>query len=92
MLRMDRKLIDLLVCPTTHQPLELLDPRALAALNSAIGQGGVLRSDGSPRTAPLRQGLVTRDRTLIYPVDDSIPVLLAEEAIVSNQVAGLGPA
>ena len=85
---MDRKLIDLLVCPTTHQPLEPLDPQALAALNRAIGRGGVLRSDGSPRTAPLQQGLVSRDRTWIYPVDDGIPVLLAEESIALAGITG----
>ncbi|MDQ3510125.1 MAG: Trm112 family protein [Pseudomonadota bacterium] len=89
---MDRKLIDLLVCPMTHQPLEMLDQTALAALNRAIGQGGVLRSDGSPRTSPLQQGLVTRDRTQVYPVEDGIPVLLAEEAIASHQADGFGAA
>lgn len=88
---MDRKLLDLLVCPTTHQPLEVLDAKALAALNHAIGQGGVVRGDGSARTVPLQQGLVTRDRTRVYPVDDGIPVLLAEEAIGCDQVAQSGP-
>lgn len=89
---MDRKLIDLLVCPMTHQPLEVLDQSALAALNGAIAQGGVLRSDGSARTTPLQQGLVTHDRTRIYPVEDGIPVLLAEEAIASSPADGSGAA
>ncbi len=40
---MDRKLLDLLVCPTTRQPLQLLDGRGLQALNAAIGAGGVVR-------------------------------------------------
>ncbi|MDQ3288038.1 MAG: Trm112 family protein [Pseudomonadota bacterium] len=89
---MDRKLLDLLVCPVTRQPLEQLDQRLLAALNEAIGQGGILRGDGSARAAPLQQALITRDRTRVYPVDDDIPVLLAEEAIASDKVDGFHPA
>jgi len=89
---MDRKLLDLLVCPTTRQPLALLDPRALAVLNEAIGQGGIVRGDGSAQTEPLREALVTRDRALVYRIDDGIPVLLAEEAIASDRIAGFGAA
>jgi uncharacterized protein YbaR (Trm112 family) len=83
---MDRKLLDLLVCPTTRQPLSLLDSRGLQAVNAAIATGGVARGDGSAQTEPLREALVTRDRKTVYRVDDGIPVLLAEEAIASAQI------
>jgi uncharacterized protein YbaR (Trm112 family) len=85
---MDRKLLDLLVCPTTRQPLALLDGRGLQALNAAIAAGSVLRGDGSAQAEALREALVTRDRKTIYRVDDGIPVLLAEEALASAQVEG----
>lgn len=85
---MDRKLLDLLVCPTTRQPLALLDARGLEALNAAIAAGQVKRADGSAQTGPLAEALVTRDRRMVYRVDDGIPVLLAEEAIATAQVAG----
>ncbi len=85
---MDRKLLDLLVCPTTRQPLAMLDSRGLQSLNDAITRGGVIRDDGSAQLEPLRQGLLTRDRKRIYRIDDSIPVLLAEEAIETAQIAG----
>ena len=85
---MDRKLLDLLVCPTTRQPLALLDSRTLSALNDAIRQGGVVRGDGSAQTEPVREALVTRDHALAYRVDDGIPVLLAEEAIAIDGIAG----
>lgn len=85
---MDRKLLDLLVCPTTRQPLALLDQKALATLNEAIQQGGVVRGDGSVQSEPVREALVTPDRALVYRVDDGIPVLLAEEAMRGDRIAG----
>ena len=85
---MDRKLLDILVCPATRQPLMLLEPAGLDALNRAIAAGGVKQADGSARTETLREALVTRDRKTVYRVDDGIPVLLAEEAIATAQVDG----
>lgn len=83
---MDRKLLDLLVCPTTRQPLQLLDGPGLQSLNAAIQAGGVARADGSAQADALREALVTRDRKTVYRIDDGIPVLLAEEAIGTAQV------
>ncbi|MGN6153324.1 MAG: Trm112 family protein [Lysobacteraceae bacterium] len=80
---MDRKLVDLLVCPATRQPLALLDKPGLDALNAAIAAGGVQRVDGTPQTEPLREALITRDRRTVYRVDDGIPVLLVEEGIAA---------
>ena len=85
---MDRKLLDLLVCPTSRQSLALLDSRGLQALNQAIAAGGVVRDDGSAQAEPLREALLTRDRKRIYRIDDGIPVLHAEEAIATAQVDG----
>jgi len=84
---MDRKLLDLLCCPTTRQPLALLDARGLEALNRAIASGDVRRVDEGVQSQPLKQALVTRDRKTVYRIDDGIPVLLAEEAIATVQVA-----
>ncbi len=83
---MDRKLLDILACPATRQPLSMLESRGLDALNAAILAGGVHRIDGSAQAEPLREALVTRDRKLAYRVDDGIPVLLVEEGIPTGQV------
>jgi uncharacterized protein YbaR (Trm112 family) len=83
---MDRKLLDILCCPTTRQPLSMLDAQALDALNRAIAAGGVKRADDSVQGEALREALLTRDRRTVYRVDDGIPVLLAEEAITTAQV------
>jgi uncharacterized protein YbaR (Trm112 family) len=83
---MDRKLLDLLCCPTTRQPLAVLDARGLEALNRAISAGQVKRADDTVQAEPLREALVTHDRKTVYRVEDGIPVLLAEEAIATAQV------
>ena len=85
---MDRKLLDILVCPTTRQPLAMLDAAGLEALNRAIAAGGVRRADDSAQAEPLREALVTRDRRQVFRVEDGIPVLLAEEAIATAQIDG----
>lgn len=82
---MDRKLLDILVCPATRQPLALLEPAGLEALNRAIRAGTVQRSDGSAQTETLREALVTRDRKTVYRIDDGIPVLLVEDALATAQ-------
>ena len=84
---MDRKLLDILACPATRQPLALLEARGLDALNQAIAAGTVRRGDDVPQNQALREALVTRDRKLVYRIDDGIPVLLVEEGIATGQVA-----
>ena len=85
---MDKKLLDILACPVTRQPLALLDSRGLQALNAAIEAGGVVRGDGSPQADAIAEALVTRDRKTVYRVDDGIPVLLGEDAIATAQIDG----
>lgn len=86
---MDRKLLDLLVCPATRQPLALLDKPGLEALNRAIAAGSVKRADDTPQTEAVREALITRDRKTLYRIDDGIPVLLIEEGIPVAAVEGL---
>ena len=85
---MDRKLLDILACPSTRQPLALLEREGLESVNRAIAAGAVRRRDDSAQSEPLREALVTRDRKLVYRIDDGIPVLLADEAIGTAQVPG----
>ena len=85
---MDRKLLDLLVCPASRQPLALLEKAGLDALNDAIAAGTVKRGDATPQSEPVREALVTRDRRTVYRVDDGIPVLLVEEGLATAQVPG----
>lgn len=86
---MDRKLLDLLVCPASRQPLAQLDAAGLEALNAAIAAGHVHRVGGDAQTGALREALVTRDGRTAYRVDDGIPVLLAEEGLPVSGIAGI---
>lgn len=85
---MDKKLLDILVCPASRQPLALLERAGLEAVNQAIAEGGVKRVDDSPQAEPLREALISRDRRTLYRIDDGIPVLLIEEGIATSQLAG----
>ena len=84
---MDRKLLDILVCPASRQPLALLDKSGLDAINRGITAGTVQRADESPQSSALTAALITQDRRTVYRVDDGIPVLLVEEGIATAQVA-----
>lgn len=84
---MDRKLLDILCCPASKQPLALLNKAELEVLNAEIAAGGLLRVDGSVQADAIREGLITRDHQTIYRIDDGIPVLLADEGIATALVA-----
>lgn len=85
---MDRKLLDILACPASRQPLAMLEAVGLDALNKAIANGSVQRNDGTAQSDALREALITRDRKTLYRLDDGIPVLLVEEGIATAQVDG----
>lgn len=78
---MDRKLLDLLACPATRQPLRALEPAPLEALNRAIADGRARRMDGSPQLERIDAALRTEDGRRAYRLDDGIPVLLEGESI-----------
>lgn len=83
---MDKRLLDLLVCPVSKVPLRPLSAAELSAVNRAIIAGGVTTVTGAVVTAPLMAGLITRDGRVIYPVADDIPVMLSEASIGTTQL------
>lgn len=81
----DKELLDVLVCPEDQTALSLADDTLIAKLNEAISAGQVESRNGQPVHDPLDGGLVRQDGTLLYPIIDGIPVLLAGEAIPLEQ-------
>jgi uncharacterized protein YbaR (Trm112 family) len=71
----------LLVCPLDRTPLTPAGEQLLARVNRAIAAGRVKNRAGRPVERPIDGGLLRADQTLLYPVLDGIPLLLADEAI-----------
>jgi uncharacterized protein len=82
----DKGLLKVLVCPKDHSPLTAADSRLTARVNRAISAGRVVNCGGRSVTQPIGGGLVRQDKTLLYPIIDGIPVLLADEAIRLEQL------
>ncbi|MET0226664.1 MAG: hypothetical protein ABW187_09505 [Dokdonella sp.] len=84
---MDKRLLDILCCPTTKLPVRLLDDGELAALNRAIADTQVADAGGTRVGGHLAAGLITRDGRTIYRVEDDIPIMLADAAIATAQLS-----
>jgi len=84
----DKKLLEILVCPTTKAPVKRLVGDRLAILNRCIEAGEVRRADGSVVSSPLDDALITDDGRTVYSVEDDIPIMLEDQAIAANQVPG----
>ena len=82
----DGNLLEILCCPVSKSPLNLLLPDRLTRLNAAIEQGGILHVDGKPVEKALEEALITDDQKVIYPVEDSIPILLEHKGIGTTQL------
>lgn len=82
----DRNLLDIVCCPVTHQPLELVPEALLARLNERIEKGLLRAADDQQVVERLEQALMTRDGRIAYPVRDGIPVLLEEHGIHVGQL------
>lgn len=78
---MDKKLLDILVCPVTGAPLMPLTVEQRDALNARVRDKTLRYVDDSPVETPLEDGLITADRRTVYRVDDDIPVLLPDRGI-----------
>ncbi len=83
---MDKKLLDMIVCPITKIPLELMDGERLEQMNAAIAAGRVRNHRDQRLESSLTEALIRRDGRIVYPIIDGIPILLEEESIDWNQM------
>lgn len=83
----DPALLDIICCPVTRLPLQVMPANRTERANELI-EARKLRNRGGhtvAETAP--QWLMTRDGKVAYPVRDGIPVLLEEEGVELSQLA-----
>ena len=83
---MDKRLLDILCCPVSKTPVQLMAKRELDALNEAISAGKVDSVAGVAVRERVTEALITTDRKVIYRVEDGIPVMLPEEGIGTLQL------
>ena len=77
----DERLLEILCCPETKQPVTPLDEATVAKVNEKIQAKSVVNRAGEPVEEPIGGGLVREDRQFFYPIRDDIPIMLIDEAI-----------
>ena len=79
-------LLEILCCPQTKVPVEVLSAEKLEKLNAEIAAGNVKYVDESAVDQPLQEGLITEDSQTVYRIDDDIPVMLVDRGIATRQI------
>lgn len=73
-----KPLIELLRCPQTGQSIRLMSADELKRLNAAESRQG---------QAAWKKGLSCEDGSHFYPLDDGMPVMLAEESVSADALS-----
>lgn len=79
-------LLEILVCPETKVPVEMMPDEMLAGLNAQIEKGAIQNVEGKTLEEPIKEALVTTDGKTAYRIDDNVPVMLIGEGIAMGQL------
>ena len=77
----DPELLEILVCPETKQPLTVASAELLERLNATLADGCAETRGGEAIPEPVTEGLLREDGRVLYPIRQSIPIMLIEESI-----------
>jgi|TARA_B110000116_G_C16696866_1_gene517891 uncharacterized protein YbaR (Trm112 family) len=83
---MRKKILNILCCPVTRQPLSKVTGKKLTALNEAIENGSITNREKKSIKKKLLDALITKDGLLLYPIEEGIPVLLENRSISLDQL------
>ncbi|HJS73530.1 MAG TPA: Trm112 family protein [Vicinamibacteria bacterium] len=77
----DPQLLEILCCPETKQPVALVEADVIDRVNAAIQARTVKNRGGKTVEEKIDGGLLREDRKYLYPIRESIPIMLEDEAI-----------
>lgn len=80
------ELLMILVCPENHRPLRLADASEIATLNNKIQAGMISNRLGKRITQLIEGALLRDDNKVAYPICESIPILLIDEALIISEL------
>lgn len=86
----DSELLEILCCPETKQPVTLIEGEVIDRINAKIAAGGVNNRGGAAVTEKIEAGLLREDRKFLYPIRDSIPIMLEDEALAFEELESQG--
>jgi uncharacterized protein YbaR (Trm112 family) len=76
------ELLEILVCPVSHQALHTATESELAPLNDRIRRGACRNLGGEKIVEAVESGLLREDGEVLYRVRGGIPVLISSEGIL----------
>ena len=82
---MDEKLLEILCCPETHQPLRRAGAELIEDLNQRIQAGTLVDRVDEKITEPIDGGLIREDGNILFPIRQDIPVMLVDQGIPLGQ-------
>lgn len=81
------ELLEILVCPETHQRLRLADADLVQRLQAQQAEGKLLNCAGRAVAERPDAALVREDGRFAYLIVDQIPIMLVDEAVPLDQEA-----
>lgn len=79
------ELLKILVCPENKSRVRPLGIEELSELNKRIESGKIRSRSGVVINKPIEGALIREDGKVVYPIRESIPIMLIEEGyLVEN--------
>ena len=82
---MDEKLLEIMCCPETHQPLARAGAELIDDLNKRIQAGTLIDRVDEKITEPIDGGLSREDGKIMFPIRQDFPVMLIDQGIPLGQ-------
>ena len=78
---MDPSLLNIICYPVTRGKLSRATPKQLALINDEIANSKLKKLDGSIAEKPQTKALINASKTLLYPFEENVSILLESEAV-----------